>query len=231
MAVDEHGAGAVRPWSSDAPDHPHGVTGGLETPGTSNGEPSGSAPAPTRAARCTSPAQVASALTLGVQSSSQSSLSCVAFPAGQARGANDMLDGALRLATPASDWRFFQAEGRLSPLRVAQDAPPPADRRGAKRAAAKLDFEACRWFDRQMVAAVTVRGVSAMDGFFAASRPGGARVALAEGAVRHRLVAVFAGGCAPGGRRVHFPGAGVARRSVGCWTWRPCFREPWLSGG
>jgi hypothetical protein len=81
----------------------------------------------------------------------------------------------------------------------------------------KLDFEGCRWFDHQVVAAVTVRGVSAIDVVFAESRLGGARVALAEGAVRHRLVAVFAGGCAPGGRLVHFPGAGVALCSAQRW--------------
>jgi hypothetical protein len=81
----------------------------------------------------------------------------------------------------------------------------------------KLDFARCRWFDHHVVAAVTVRGVSAIDVFFAESRLGGARVALAEGTVRHRLVAVFAGGCAPGGRLVHFPGAGVALRSAQRW--------------
>ena len=89
--------------------------------------------------------------------------------------------------------------------------------RSARHAGGKLDFAGCRWFDHQVVASVTVRGVSAIDFFFAGSRLGGARVALAEGAVRHRLVAVFAGGCAPGGRLVHFPGAGVALRSAQRW--------------
>ena len=110
-----------------------------------------------------------------------------------------MLDGALHLATPVSDRRFFQAEGRLSPLRVAQDATA-GGRAWCSLRGGRLDFEGCRWFDHQVVAAVTVRGVSAIDGFFAGSRLGGVRVALAEGTVRHRLVAVFAGGCAPGGR-------------------------------
>jgi hypothetical protein len=203
------------PWSSDAPDHPRGVRRSRDARherARAERIGSGTHSAP----RCTSPAQVASALTLGIRSSSQSSLSCVAFLARRPRGTSDTLDGARHLATPVSDRRFFDAARRLSPLRVAQDATA-GGRAWCSVRGGKLDFEGCRWFDHQVVAAVTVRGVSAIDGFFAGSRLGGARVALAEGAVRHRLVAVFAGGCAPGGRLVHFPGAGVALRSAQRW--------------
>ena len=133
----------------------------------------------------------------------------------EGRGANDTLDGARLLATPSAtgDSSTRRADSAASSSgRAIGGGPAWREVRGGK-----LDFEGCRWFDHQVVAAVTVTGVSAIDVFFAESWLGGARVALAEGTVRHRLVAVFAGGCAPGGRLVHVPGAGVALRSAQRW--------------
>jgi hypothetical protein len=113
----------------------HGVSGGLETPGTSGRE---------RADRLRhplgSPVHVPSAGRVGAHARNPKQLTELlelrGIPGASAEGRERQARRGSASRDPRQRPAILRRGGGLSPLRVAQDAPPPADRRGAQCAAA-----------------------------------------------------------------------------------------------
>ncbi len=160
----------------------HGVSGGLETPGTSTrgAERIGSR------THSSSPVHVPSAGRVGAHARNPKQLTELlelrSIPGGSGEGRERHARRGSASRDPRQRPAILPSGAQTQPVasssgRATAGGPAWREVRGGK-----LDFEGCRWFDHQVVAAVTVRGVSAIDGFFrresagrSASRAGGGR--------------------------------------------------------
>lgn len=165
-----------------------GCPGGLETPGTSTRQH--------RADRLPyplgSPVHVPSAGRVGAQARNPKRLTELpelrSIPGGSAEGRERRARRGSASRDPPQRSAILPSGAQTQPVasssgRATAGGPAWREVRGGK-----LDFEGCRWFDHRVVAAVTVRGVSPIDGSFRRESAGrsASRVAAERGSAPTR---------------------------------------------
>ena len=158
----------------------HGVSGGLETPARAPGSRADRLPHPLG-----SPVHVPSAGRVGAHARNPKQLTELlelrGIPGASAEGRERHARRGSASRDPRQRPAILPRGGQTQPVasssgRATAGGPAWREVRGGR-----LDFAGCRCFDHQVVAAVTLRGVSAIDGFRresagrSASRAGGGR--------------------------------------------------------